>query len=88
MNLYLLRHGKTEGNLKNLYYGSTDLPLTDAGIAALRADPPAVPPVQHYYTSGMLRTEQTFAILYGGRPHGVLPELREMDFGDFEMRTY
>ena len=36
MNLTLIRHGKTEGNLKNLYYGSTNLPLTDIGIAALR----------------------------------------------------
>ena len=26
MNLTLIRHGKTEGNLKNLYYGSTNLP--------------------------------------------------------------
>ena len=88
MNLYLLRHGKTEGNLKNLYYGSTDLPLTDAGIAALRADPPAVPPVQHYYTSGMLRTEQTFRILFGEQPHEIVRDLREIDFGHFEMRAY
>lgn len=65
MTLTLIRHGLTEGNLKRLYYGSTDLPLTEAGIAALHSDPPAAPEAQDYYTSGMRRTEQTFAILFG-----------------------
>ena len=43
MTMTLIRHGLTEGNLKRLYYGSTDLPLTEAGIAALHSDPPAAP---------------------------------------------
>ena len=51
MTLTLIRHGLTEGNLKRLYYGSTDLPLTEAGIAALHSDPPAAPEAQDYYTS-------------------------------------
>ena len=55
MTLTLIRHGLTEGNLKRLYYGSTDLPLTEAGIAALHSDPPAAPKAQAYYTSGMRR---------------------------------
>ena len=55
MTLTLIRHGLTEGNLKRLYYGSTDLPLTEAGIAALRTNPPAAPEAQDYYTSGMRR---------------------------------
>ena len=88
MTLTLIRHGLTEGNLKRLYYGSTDLPLTETGIAALRADPPAAPEAQDYYTSGMLRAEQTFAILFGDRPHGIVHDLREIDFGHFEMRSY
>ena len=69
MKLILIRHGLTEGNLKKLYYGSTDLPLAEAGIQALREKPPVVPEVRHYSTSGMLRTEQTFRILFGDRPH-------------------
>ena len=36
----------------------------------------------------MLRTEQTINIIYGGPEHGVIEELRELDFGEFEMRTY
>lgn len=88
MKLTLIRHGLTEGNLKRLYYGSTDLPLTEAGIQALRATPPAVPEAQHYCTSGMLRAEQTFRVLFGDRPHDIIPALREVDFGHFEMRSY
>lgn len=88
MQLTLIRHGQTEGNLRNLYYGSTDLPLTETGADALRSDPPAAPQALHYYTSGMRRTEQTFAILFGAQPHEILPGLREIDFGHFEMRSY
>ena len=36
----------------------------------------------------MLRTVQTLRALYGDVPYTVLPGLREMDFGDFEMRAY
>ena len=80
MKLTLLRHGITEGNARRLYYGSADMPLLPEGIADLEARRAAggYPEAEAFYTSGLLRTEQTFAILYGGRPHGVLPELREM----------
>lgn len=36
----------------------------------------------------MRRTEQTLELLYGAVPHRVLPGLREMDFGAFEMCSY
>ena len=36
MKILLLRHGITEANEKHLYCGSTDLPLSPAGRAALR----------------------------------------------------
>lgn len=36
----------------------------------------------------MRRTEQTFAILFGDRPHEIVRDLREIDFGHFEMRSY
>ena len=36
MRILLLRHGITEANEKHLYCGSTDLPLSPAGRAALR----------------------------------------------------
>ena len=90
MKLTLLRHGITEGNRRRLYYGSTDLPLLSEGWAALEAlrTRGGYPQATRYYTSGMIRTEQTLLALYGPVPHEVLPGLREMDFGTFEMRAY
>lgn len=90
MKLTLIRHGITEGNLKRLYYGSTDLPLIEESITQLKelARKGGYPTAPRYYTSGMLRAEQTLAAIYGDVPHTAVPELREIDFGDFEMRSY
>jgi alpha-ribazole phosphatase len=90
MKITLIRHGLTEGNIRRLYYGATDLPLlpeSEKSIAAL-AESGFYPTAERYYTSGLLRAEQTFRAIYGDAAHEVLPALREMDFGDFEMRSY
>ena len=88
MKLILIRHGNTEANEKHLYCGSTDLPLSDAGRAALA--PRALPdlPDLRIVTSGLLRCEQTLEALYGKAPHETDGAFREMDFGAFEMRSY
>lgn len=90
MKLTLIRHGNTEGNEKKLYYGSTDLPLSAEGRDSLArlAEEYFYPRAKRYYTSGMLRTEQSFVILYGDIPHKKLEYMREIDFGSFEMRRY
>lgn len=90
MKLTLIRHGITEGNARHLYYGATDLPLSPEGEEtlremALRCDYPAA---KHYCTSGMLRAEQTLQIIYGDIPHTPISDLREMNFGAFEMRSF
>ena len=54
MKIVLLRHGLTEANEKHLYCGSTDLPLSPAGRAALRRlEMPA--PGTRFISSGMRR---------------------------------
>ena len=65
MRILLLRHGITEANEKHLYCGSTDLPLSPAGRAALRRQEMPAPGTR-FITSGM----------------------REINFGDFEMKSY
>ena len=89
MKLTLLRHGVTRGNRDRLCYGSTDLPLLPEGVEALHqaAATYHYPSAQHYYTSGMRRTEETFRLVYGNRPHEILTGLREMEFGEAEMKT-
>lgn len=90
MKLTLLRHGITRGNLERLYYGSTDLPLLSESAEELKknAAEGVYPKAERYYTSGMLRAEQSFEAIYGRVPHGILPGMREIDFGAFEMRSY
>lgn len=88
MKLILIRHGETIGNRNRLYYGSTDLPLLPESIRQLQAQRGRYPQAARYYTSGMRRTEETLLALYGPVPHDILPGLREIDFGDFEMHTY
>lgn len=88
----LIRHGITEGNQKRLYYGSSDIPLAEEGIEMLRnLSAQEIYPDDadaKYYTSGMLRTEQTFSLIYGNREHEAFSPFREIDFGDFEMKSY
>lgn len=86
--LYLLRHSLTEANERHLYGGSTDLPLSEKGraIAAGRAD--ALPDCDLHVTSGMRRTDETLWLVARKKPDVVLPGLREMDFGAFEMKSY
>ena len=90
--LTLIRHGLTEGNVRRWYYGALNLPLCETGAAALReaAAGGLYPPLgnEHVLTSGMLRTEQTLRLIYGGVPHEVWADLREVSFGIFEGKSY
>ena len=91
-SIHLIRHGQTAANEARLYCGSSDLPLSDAGSEALRQLAAAggypAPEGCRLCLSGMLRTRQTAAILYGPRAFEVLPAFREIDFGAFELHSY
>ena len=87
MSVYLIRHGKTEANEKRLYCGSTDLPLSETGREELRALHYAITPAR-FFTSGMNRTDETLQILFGTVPFEVDTRFREVNFGDFEMKSY
>ena len=58
MRILLLRHGITEANEKHLYCGSTNLPLSPAGRAALRRQEMPAPGTR-FITSGMRRCNET-----------------------------
>ncbi|MCR5134289.1 MAG: histidine phosphatase family protein [Clostridiales bacterium] len=90
--VHLIRHGDTEGTKRRCYYGATDIPLLPEGIAQTERYRdegiyPA-PDTEEYYTTGKGRTEQTFRIIYGNRPHKVVKALRERNFGAFEMKNH
>ncbi len=85
--IYLIRHGKTPANEQHLYCGSTDLPLSEAGLSELKDLHYCVGNAR-FITSGMKRTEQTLKALFGDVPFSVEPGFREVDFGVFEMHSY
>ena len=69
-----------------------DLPLIDEGYEALREfmSEGIYPPLgdADCYTSGMLRANQTLQTIYGDAPFKAIPLLREMNFGNWECKTF
>lgn len=86
--LYLIRHSLTAANERHLYCGSTDLPLSEAGRAVALGRRGRLPVCGRYISSGMRRADETLLLMTGRGPDAVLPGLREMDFGAFEMKGY
>lgn len=88
----LIRHGITEGNQQRLFYGHADIDLAEEGIAELTAlaasglypDGTGA----DFYTTDLKRTHQTLKLIYGEQEFQQLPALKEINFGDFEMKTY
>ncbi len=87
-----IRHGITRGNTEKLYCGSTDVPILELGRQDILQckDKGYYPPLNGYrlYTTGLKRTIETKELIYPDAPYTPIPELNEMDFGDFEMRTH
>ncbi len=86
--LILIRHGETEWSRSGRHTGRTDIPLTDAGVAAGRALAPALAHrhLVAVFSSPLARAMQTAALagLTGVRPD---PELMEWDYGGYEGMT-
>lgn len=90
--IHMIRHGLTEANKTKKFYGSSDVPLANEGIDQVvdlaKAGVYPMAEGAHLYTTGMIRTEQTFFLIYGCQDHHQIEELREYHFGDFELKTY
>lgn len=91
MELILVRHGESEGNVLGHVYGQTDYPLTDKGRSQI---PHIVEALKHYkgakiYSSPLVRAS---AIGEGIRDAYDLPlvmddRLKEINFGGYEDMT-
>ena len=89
----MLRHGITEGNKNRWFYGELDIPLLPEGIEQLARQKeqgfyPEPPACTRFYTTGLIRTEETLVTLFGEREFGVISDLQEMKFGKFEGTTF
>ena len=90
--IYLIRHGMTEGNKKMWHYGWADIPLLPEGVEKIKEfkEQGVYPKLEdaNYYTSGMIRTEMTFNTIFGDKEHKIIENLKEINFGEFEKKTY
>lgn len=87
IDIYLIRHSMTKGNLEHRYIGSrTDEPLCEAGVRLLSGV--VYPPVDRVFASPMRRCTETAKLLWPDVSPVYEDRLRECDFGDFENKNY
>lgn len=90
--IYIVRHGETEWNQKNLVQGHTDIPLAEAGQkqALARAEYFKDVSFDHVVSSDMQRAMQTASILSQGRdlPLHTSSTLREQSWGAWEGHSF
>lgn len=91
MKLYLVRHGQSEGNIRQLWYGSSDLPLTPLGREQARRAGEKLRdiPLPVCYVSPLIRARDTAELVLAGRevPTVVEPDLREQHMGLLETKS-
>lgn len=96
LEVLLLRHGQTQGNLGKRYIGKTDEPLLMEDMERIqkvsslkkRLKQENLARPQKLFVSPMLRCRQTAELLFPGQEQVVIDKLREMDFGRFEAKNY
>ena len=95
IELYLIRHGMTPGNVEHRYIGrQTDEPLSEDGRQQLEkrkdqwAQVCGTWDMPYVFVSPMLRCRQTAEILFPQIPQIEIDPWREMDFGEFEGKNY
>lgn len=84
--IWLIRHGKTKGNLERRYVGRTDEELLPSTAEQLKGYD--VPLAEKVYVSPMKRCRQTAEILFSQAVQIEIPAYRECDFGDYEYCNY
>jgi len=88
----LVRHGQTLWNLEMKYQGHCDVALTDKGIeqAKLAAQRLAGEDVSAVYASDLSRALKTAECIAEKHnlPVAAIPELREINFGEWEGLTF
>ena len=91
--IYLVRHARPElPHGGGVYYGRTDYPLSQEGIASAKTLGAAVSGLNfsHIYTSPLIRARQTAKLIAPGRTKDmhVSKDLQEISLGEWEGKTY
>jgi len=90
MQVTLIRHGQTNGNLENRYIGTTDEHLCTMGITNLKTllKRNLYPTCDYVYTSPQNRCRETARLLFEEAEQHIVNDLKEKDFGEFENKNY
>lgn len=90
--IYLVRHGEIEYSGEKAYIGISDIPLSIKGISQARRLKEYFNslPIDKIYSSDLTRTVQTSKIISENRSIEIekLKELREINMGDWEGKTF
>jgi broad specificity phosphatase PhoE len=86
--IYLARHGETAWSLSGQHTGLTDIPLTERGERNARQLAKRLEgiPFAKVFTSPLQRARRTCELAGFGSIAGVLPELLEWNYGEYEGR--
>lgn len=89
MEVVLLRHGETAWSRDGKHTSTTDVPLTDVGVAQAAALRPVVAgrAFALVLVSPMVRARETARLVGLGERATVDPDLCEWDYGAYEGRT-
>lgn len=88
--IHLLRTGTTSEGKWRRYVGQRDIPLSEKGrqdLARLKEEY-QYPKAERVYSSPLSRCVQTSDILYPGVPRVDLEDLKDMNLGEFEGKTF
>ena len=84
-----IRHGLTDANINGQYAGITDIPVCEEGIKRLEKlkNNYEYPKAEAYFSSPLIRCRQTCNVIYPDATPIIVDNLKECDFGDWEMKT-
>lgn len=88
IGMVFIRHGETDSNRRKSYLGWTDEPLSVEGREVIAQNKKKYPDADFIFTSPMLRCRQTKEIIYGNQSCQIIEKWKEMNFGNFEGKTY
>lgn len=90
MKLYFVRHGETDMNARNMFYGWTDADINAKGISQAEELREAFRdiPIDAIYSSDLKRALHTAEIIADGRHVEAISDIRELYYGKWENRTW
>ena len=90
--IYFVRHGQSEANIKDVFAGWSDSPLTDLGLRQAECTAECLKgiPFTAVYTSDLQRARVTGEKIAGHHGLSVICHegLRELNLGDWELQPY